>query len=402
MKDAVFFISILYTLAFKQIKEQGTGKSLRTGNNLGSNPRILIRSTNWIGDAIMTTPAVMAVRKNYPKAHISILARPWVEPVFSGNPAVDEVISCNSIRHDNSILEKIVLARSLRYKKFDLVLLFPNSFESALIAWLARIPKRVGYATDARRMFLTLPVSVPEDRRSRHEIFYYLNLVDHVGCLRSNTHSINEGNCKKQTELFLKVPAQGESGVRQILTQMGLNQGSLLVGFNPGAAYGPAKCWPVERFVSLGKALTERFKDCHILVFGTNKEKSVAEDICGPIGEMGRNLAGKTSLAEVMGLISNLDLLVTNDSGLMHIGAALGVPLVAIFGSTNPVTTGPWSNNSIIIRHELPCSPCLKRSCPTDFSCMLGIEVEEVLQACLQQLKTVQGSEVQRFRGHKR
>jgi heptosyltransferase-2 len=334
----------------------------------------------------MTTPALIALRKNYPKAHISVLARPWVEPVFSGNPAVDEIISCGSTGRNSSILDKIVLAKSLKNKKFDLALLFPNSFESALITWLARIPRRVGYATDARRLILTLPVSVPENRRNRHEIFYYLNLVDHISRLRFNTCSKNEGVRKERTGLFLEVPAQGESGARRMLTQMGLDQGMLLVGFNPGAAYGPAKCWPVEKFVSLGKALVERFKDCHILVFGTNKEESVAEDICGSIGEMGRNLAGKTSLAEAMGLISNLDLLVTNDSGLMHVGAALGIPLVAIFGSTNPVTTGPWSNNSIIIRHELPCSPCLKRSCPTDFRCLLGIEVEEVLQACLQQL----------------
>ncbi|MDL1959231.1 MAG: lipopolysaccharide heptosyltransferase II [Deltaproteobacteria bacterium] len=334
----------------------------------------------------MTTPAVTALRKNYPKAHISILARHWVEPIFSGNPAVDEVISCGSKGRNSTILEKLVLAKYLENKKFDLALLFPNSFESALIAWLARIPRRVGYATDARRLILTLPISVPEDRRNRHEIFYYLNLVDHISRLRFNTRSKNEGVHKERTELFLEVPSQGESGARQILTQMGLDQGVLLIGFNPGAAYGPAKCWPVERFVSLGKALVERFKDCHILVLGTNKEASVAEEICGPLSKRGHNLAGRTSLAEAMGLISRLDLLVTNDSGLMHVGAALGVPLVAIFGSTNPVTTGPWSANSVIIRHELPCSPCLKRSCPTDFRCLLGIKVEEVLQACLQQL----------------
>jgi len=364
---------------------------LSTGNDLGSNPRILIRSANWIGDAVMTTPALMALRKNYPKARISVLARPWVEPVFSGNPAVDEVISCDDTGRNSSIFEKMVLARSLKNKKFDLALLFPNSFESALIAWLARIPRRVGYATDARRMILTLPVSVPEDRRNRHEIFYYLNLVDHISRLSFNTRSKNEEVSKGRAGLFLEVPAQGESGAGRILTQMELDQGALLIGFNPGAAYGPAKCWPVERFVSLGKALVGRFKDCHVLVFGTNKEVSVAGDICDPLGEKGHNLAGRTSLAEAMGLISRLDLLVTNDSGLMHVGAALGVPLVAIFGSTDPVTTGPWSTNTVIVRHDLPCSPCLKRSCPTDFRCLLGIEVEEVLQACLQQLKAVYG-----------
>ncbi|OPL15693.1 MAG: hypothetical protein AVO38_09960 [delta proteobacterium ML8_D] len=334
----------------------------------------------------MTTPAVMAVRKNYPHAHISILGRQWVKSVFSGNPSVNEIITYSSKGRNSSIIEKIKFAKYLKYKKFDLAILFPNSFESAIITWLAHIPRRLGYATEARRPFLTVPVSVPEDRRTKHEIFYYLNLINHIDYLYSNNHSTNGSGDKKRNELFLKVPAQGESGAKRILDQIGLDQRSFLIGFNPGAAYGPAKCWPVKRFAYLGQALVKRFKDCHILVFGTDREKSVAEDICGPIGKMGHNLAGKTSLAEAIGLISNLDLLVTNDSGLMHVGAALGVPLVAIFGSTNPVTTGPWSDNNIIIRHELPCSPCLKRSCPTDFSCMLSIEVEEVLQACLQQL----------------
>jgi heptosyltransferase-2 len=344
----------------------------------------------------MTTPALMALRRLYPHAHISILARPWVKPVFSGHSAVDEVIPYDVTGRNSTILKKLKLARSLRDKNFDLVLLFPNSFESALIAWLARIPRRLGYATDGRSLLLTLPVSVSKNRWSRHEIYHYLDLVDRISPSGSMARLSMEGSQEASPRLFLEVPAQGESGARQMLNQMGLDQGVLLIGFNPGAAYGPAKCWPVERFVSLGKSLVERFKDCHILVFGTNKEASVAECICDPLGEKGHSLAGRTSLTEAMGLISRLDLLVTNDSGLMHVGAALGVPLVAIFGSTDPVTTGPWSTNSVIVRHELPCSPCLKRSCPTDFRCLLGIEVEEVLQACLQQLKAVQGSKVQR------
>jgi heptosyltransferase-2 len=342
----------------------------------------------------MTTPAVMALRKRYPQARISILVRPGIEPVFSGNPAVNEVISFGKAGYNNSIMGKMIFARSLKNKKFDLALLFPNSFESALVMWLARIPERLGYATDARRLLLTSPVLVPEDRTRRHEIFYYLNLVDHVSRLHLNTDVTDADDHSKKPALFLKIPEQGESGARRILDRTGLDYSNLLIGFNPGAAYGPAKCWPVDRFKSLGKALIDMYKGCHILVFGTDKEASVAECICNPLGEKGHNLAGKTSLAEVMGLISRLDLLVTNDSGLMHIGAALDIPLVAIFGSTNPVTTGPWSDNSIIVRHELPCSPCLKRMCPTDFKCMLGIEVEEVLQACLQQLKATQDSKV--------
>ncbi len=334
----------------------------------------------------MTTPALMALRRSYPHAHISILARPWVGPVFSEHPAVDEVIPYT--RDNNGpISARLAIARSLRGKRFDLAILFPNSFDSALIMWLARIPRRVGYATDCRRLLLTSAVPVPKDRKTRHEIYYYLGLVDSIRQLHYMPHSSAKIDPETSTKLSLRVPAQGKSGAIRILKQLGLSQGSMLIGLNPGAAYGPAKCWPPERFSSLGKALIERFKGCHILVFGTDKDISVAGDICAPLGKRGHNLAGKTDLAEAMGLISRLNLFVSNDSGLMHIGAALDVPMVAIFGSTNPSTTGPWSNNSRVIRHELPCSPCLKRTCPRDFRCMLGIEVEEVLEACLWQIE---------------
>lgn len=340
----------------------------------------------------MTTPALTALREFYPNAYISVLAKPWVEPVFSEHPSVDEVISFGMKGHNGSAIAELSIAKSLKARDFDFALLFPNSFASALMVWLARIPRRIGYATDSRSSLLTLPITVPEDRGTTHEVYYYLRLVE---CLQTSFlgQLSSEGGRKAAIELSLKVPAQGESGAERILEELGLSQGVMLTGFNPGAAYGPAKCWPAERFSSLGNALIERFDRCHILVFGTEKEESVAAEICTPFGKRGHNLAGKTSLVEAMGLISRLDLLVTNDSGLMHVGAALDVPLVAIFGSTNPVTTGPFSTNSMVVRHELPCSPCLKRSCPTDFGCMLGIGVEEVFQACLQQLNRIRGLE---------
>jgi heptosyltransferase-2 len=333
----------------------------------------------------MTTPAVAALRSLYPTAHISVLARPWVAPVFNEHPAVDEVILFGSSDGNNTLVEKISLSRSLKARQFDLAVLFPNSFDSALIAYLARIPRRVGYRTDGRRLLLTLPVDVPEDRRTRHEVFYYLGL----------THSLQRRYSPESAgripagppKLHVNVPAEGRAAAREFKARLDPSGDAVLIGFNPGAAYGPAKCWPVERFVSLGRRLVERFPGCHILVFGTAKEESVAMSISAPLGERGHNLAGKTTLAQVMGIIGILDLLVTNDSGLMHVGAGLGIPLVAIFGSTNPVTTGPWSGKSVVVRHELSCSPCLKRTCPSDFGCMKGIGADEVFDACVVQLE---------------
>ena len=339
----------------------------------------------------MTTPALVALKKLYPHAHISMLARPWVGPVFAEHPAVDEVISYAK-GNNGPISERLAIASSLRDKKFDLAILFPNSFDSALIVWLAGIPRRVGYATDCRRMLLTSAIPVPKDRKTRHEIYYYLGLIDSIRQLDYMPPSSAEIDLETSPKLSLVVPGHGRSGAGRILKELGVSQDSMLIGLNPGAAFGPAKCWPAERFSSLGKALIEPFKECHILVFGTDRDISLAGDICAPLGERGHNLAGKTDLAEAMGLISRLDLLVSNDSGLMHIGAALDVPMVAIFGSTNPVTTGPWSGNSKIVRHKLPCSPCLKRTCPRDFRCMLGIEVEEVLDACLEQIEKGKGN----------
>ncbi len=381
MRRALAFDCVL---SLVHINSKLKGSSLSTGDVLRPNLRILVRASNWIGDAVMTTPALMALRRLYPNAHISVLARPWVGPVFYEHPAVDEVIPY--IR-DNAISARLVIAGSLRARNFDLAILFPNSFDSALIVWLAHIPRRVGYATDCRRLLLTSAVPVPREYKTRHEVYYYLGLVDSIRQLDYMPYPSGEIDLESPLRLSLVVPGHGKSGAIRILKDLGVPQGTMLIGLNPGAAYGPAKCWPADRFSALGRALMERLNGCHILVFGTDRDRPLAGDICAPLGKRGHNLAGKTDLAEAMGLISMLNLFVTNDSGLMHIGAALDVPMVAIFGSTDPVRTGPWSDNSRVVRHELPCSPCLKRTCPRDFKCMLGIGVDEVLDACLQQIK---------------
>jgi len=183
--------------------------------------------------------------------------------------------------------------------------------------------------------------------------------------------------------LRIEIGSKESAWAKETFSTLSGNQRVRWIGLNPGAAYGPAKCWPRERFAALAKELVNRVDDVHVIVFGTDKEFDTAQVICTPLGNRGHNLAGKTRLGEVMALISQLDLLVTNDSGLMHVGAALDIPLVAIFGSTNPLTTGPWSDKSVVVRKELPCSPCLARQCKSDFRCMKEIEVEEVLEECL-------------------
>ncbi len=339
--------------------------------------KILVRSTNWIGDAIMTTPALGLLEKAFPDARIYILARPWVHAVFAAHPAVSGLIRLGQ----GGLMQRFSMAASLRKQKIHMAVLFPNSFDSALLARLAGIPLRAGYSTDGRRFLLNMPVKVPGDKEKRHQVFYYCKLVEELSAKIPEAQDVVTG--RKAPELFLRVPDAGVSSARSLLEDSGLlDTGRPLVGLNPGAAYGPAKCWPADKYAALALEL-ERALDCHILVFGTEKEKATGEKICESLGGRAYNLAGKTSLEQVMGLIARLNLLVTNDSGLMHVGAALGTKLVAIFGSTNPVTTGPWSQNALVVRHELSCSPCLKRDCSRDFRCMKEIQVKEVFDACL-------------------
>lgn len=366
-------------------------KSGLQDESAAGNPRLLVRATNWIGDAVMTTPALDALRSLYPNGWIAVLARPWVEPVLSYHRAVDEVFSCGPVRSHGPFGTRLSLAGSLRRRHFDLAILFPNSFDAALLFWLARIPRRLGYSTDVRRSLLTMSVPVPKDRGARHEVYYYLGLVEALSGREGRASPLLAdaqvgASDSPSPRLSLRVPPDGEVRSERLLADLGLGPDAPLIGFNPGAAYGPAKCWPSGRFAALGEALVRRYA-CHILVFGTEREADEARAICEGLGSYGHNLAGRTSLAEAMALIRRLSLLVTNDSGLMHVGAGLDVPLVAIFGSTNPVTTGPWSSRSLVVRHTLPCSPCLRRSCPTDFRCMESIGVDEILEACSRQLE---------------
>jgi len=345
--------------------------------------KIFVRSTNWIGDAIMTTPAVSRLRQLYPGAHITVGARPWVMPVFQENPAVDAVALIPAEKGLQGIVSRFANSRMLSAEGHDLAVLFPNSFDAALTARLAGIPERAGYATDMRAMLLTLPVPVPEWKCQRHEVYYYLNLVDSTGTCREQKVS--------EPDLFLRVPGEAASWADELFVREGMAEADVVIGFNPGAAFGPAKCWPVENFSRLGSMLLSdpllAGRKVWILVLGTRREKETGAEICRPLGHAALNLAGRTDLPQVMAVIERLDLLVTNDSGLMHVGAALDRPLVALFGSTNPVTTGPWSRKSRIATVNMECAPCLKRECPSDFKCMKELYPEIVISACRKQIE---------------
>ena len=330
--------------------------------------KILIRSTNWIGDAIMTTPAVRTIRQNFPGTEITLLALPWVADVFRASPRVDRILSYERTGRHAGLQGKFTLAAELRREHFDAAILLQNAFEAAFITLLAGIPIRAGYTTDGRGLLLTHGVRRAAEIKKLHQVHYYQEMVRGLGCVPG------------ADDLELVVPREGDAWATEFLREAAAN-GREIIGLNPGASYGPAKRWPAEKFAALARELN-RSPDSLLLLFGTSADQQAAAEIKGACPDKDRvmDLTGRTTLAQAMGLISRCHAFVTNDSGLMHVAAALATPTVAIFGSTNPVTTGPFSVKSSVVRSDLACSPCLETHCPKrHFLCMENISVDDVL-----------------------
>ncbi len=329
--------------------------------------KIIVRQTNWLGDVIMALPFLAALRQKEPESHIAVLARPRVAAILQHQPGIDQFIVCDDEGLHRG-MAMFQLASDLRNQKFDAAYLLPNSFSSALMMFLAAIPERIGFATDLRKPLLTRAIRKTAKLRAMHETVLYLRLLDIdygiAGAVRPELILLDEER----------------QAARQRLDTMGVKSGRPLVGVIPGAAYGAAKRWPAERFVALSDRLTGEM-GAETILFGSAGERDVAERIetlsCGKI----HNVAGQTRLRELAALLAECGIVVTNDTGAMHVAAAVGTPVVAVFGPTNPVTTSPVGPRHTLIRHPMDCSPCLLRHCPIDHRCMTAIEVEEVFEA---------------------
>jgi heptosyltransferase-2 len=336
--------------------------------------KILIRGTNWIGDVVMTLPAIAAVRETYPDARISILVKPWVADLLRLCPDVDEVMVYERPGVHEGLGGLFRLVRELKTKKFDMAILLQNAIEAAVIAWLARIPVRAGYDTDARGFLLTRPVKRTDEILRVHQTEYYLGMLMALGFK------------SRGKDVKLKLQEKEILLAKEILQKRNIPEDSLIIGMAPGATYGPAKRWYPERFANVADRLIERFS-ASVLLFGSPGDHDIAQKVQESARSSLINLAGETTLREAISLIARCRLFVTNDSGLMHVAGALGVPTVAIFGSTNPLTTSPVGRKSVVITKNAPCSPCLKEICPTDFSCMDLITVDEVYHTAETMLK---------------
>lgn len=340
---------------------------------------ILIRTANWVGDAVMSLAALRAVRARFPRARITVLALPWVAGLYRRESWANEIMLYTGARGARDLAVKWRMAHRLRACRFDCAILIPNSFDSALIAWLAGIPRRIGYARDARRWLLTDPVPVPHSGEvPRHESFYYLELLRRAGLIAALPET---PDCSLQG-----AEAARRAGVERF-DQLGFEEAP--IGVSPGAAYGGAKRWPVERFAQAAAILAHTLART-VVVFGSSSEKPVTARLVELLEAQdvdAYDFAGRTELAEFVELAAACRVFLTNDSGAMHVAAAVGVPTVAVFGSTDPEATGPLGPAVRIVREPVDCAPCLLRECPIDHRCMLGVEPERVAAEALDLLK---------------
>lgn len=317
--------------------------------------KILIRATNWVGDAIMALPALRALRSRFPEAQITILARPYVAAIYKNQQICDDLMFVD---------DKVDVLNELRARKFDAASLLQNAFQAAWLVWRAGIPERIGYARDGRSLLLTKAVPVPKAGEiPAHEQFYYLELLRRAGWLDT---------LPNETFIRLDVPEEARQRAAEFLYSAGTKANNLWVAIGAGASYGSAKCWPPDRFAELANRLQSR-QGADVILFGTSAEAAVSSAIAAGMRRPPVDLTGKTSIADLPALLSQCHLFIGNDSGAMHVAAAVGLPVVAVFGPTDPFGTAPVTPRCTIVQEKPYCSPCFLRRCPTDHRCMTRI-----------------------------
>jgi heptosyltransferase-2 len=343
-------------------------------------PRILVRATNWLGDAVLSLPALAAIRDRFPGAHIAVLARPWVAGLYRREPFAGEIIpyAPTPFRRGSLLTawrDRITLAGALRARGFDCALLLQNAFDAALITALAGIPERIGYARDLRSPLLTRPIPLPRPGSiPPHESFYYLELLRRAGWLDRLPASL--------TIELRSAPQARAAGLARFAAE-GID--TPIIGLSPGAAFGTAKRWLPERFAASACTLAQRL-GATVALHGSPSERQLCESVRALIegcGVRAMNYAGQTTLEEFIERAAASRLFLTNDSGAMHVACALGVPTVAVFGPTDPAATGPATPLARVVRHPVDCAPCLLRECPIDHRCMTRVQNETVSQAAL-------------------
>jgi heptosyltransferase-2 len=342
--------------------------------------KILIRVPNWVGDAVMCIPALEAVRARWPEAEIALLGREWVAGLFQGQPWANRVLTFEHTKRHRGFFGLERLAGELQKECFDTAVLFQNAFQAAWLAWRAGIPERIGFARDARTWLLTRALDVPgPEEAPAHESYYYLELLRRAGWIES---------LPDLAQIRLPVSLEAMERAEEILESAGVPGAPRLlrVAMAPGAAYGSAKCWPVERYAALADRLIAEF-GADVILFGAGTEREVAAKIASAMKRKPVQLAGETSIADLPALFASCDVFIGNDSGAMHVAAAVGLAVVAVFGPTDPMGTAPMTPRHTLVRQPVACSPCFLRQCPIDHRCMTRVEVDAVYSAAREWIK---------------
>ena len=341
--------------------------------------RLLVRGPNWIGDAVLCEPALSATRTLFPEAEITLLVKPAVAELFAEHPSVDQILIYEDPGAHAGLLGRWTLAKVLRRHSFDMAILFQNAFDAAVLAFFAGVPRRYGYATDGRRLLLTDPIRVPERTSIGHQCHYFQNLLRPLGM---DTEV-------RRPQLYLSEHETGSA--EKMFSESGIGETDFVIGLNPGSTYGSAKRWLPERYAEAADRLIQSLslytaRRARVIIVGAPGEEALGQAIADSMQSEPVQFAGRTSVRDLMGVIQRCRLFLTNDTGPMHIAAALGVPVVAVFGPTDPSRTSPLGDRHTMVRQAVDCAPCLLRECPIDHRCMTRVTVDEVCEAALRLL----------------
>lgn len=332
---------------------------------------IVVRGTNWVGDACMQIPALRELRRIFPDARIALHTREWARGIFDDADFVDEILTFESEK--NAVKSALNQAKTLREKRFDLAVVFPNSFESALVAKLGKARKRFGYAKEGRSFLLTDSVKIPVWKNKKHEVFYYLNLIAAIENDFLGTKTV----LQNAPRFDLRVSEEKRRRALRFLEENGVDSRKKIVALCVGSTNSNAKRWQAKSYAELNDKIQIEL-GANVVLVGALNELDVSREVAEKSKTKPFVLTGKTDLAAATAILSVCDLLVSNDTGPAHISAAVGTKTLTIFGPTNPLTTKPW--NSEIVRKNVECAPCMLRSCPIDHRCMTQISASEVFE----------------------
>lgn len=349
----------------------------RNRKEIGEMAKILVMGVNWIGDSLFMTPALAALRKGFPNSHITLLISPWVSDLFDGNPDVDEIIIYDERGKERTLKGKIRFILSLRNRNFDIgIIMQPRSYRAALFVYLSGIPERIGYSHSLRNLLLTRRIEPPT--APLHDIDMFLNIV------------LSLGVAPGRKEPYLPSNPKADDWAGRFLEERGVKSGELLIGINPGA-FKQSKRWSESRYAQLSDILIREFR-AKIIIFEGPGEYEIVGRVLSLMRE--KAITARTGIKELAAICRRCKLFVGNDTGPMHVAAASGTPVIALFGPADVQRSRPWGSDHLVIKKDLPCSPCSRRVCK-ELTCMKSISVKDVLQAVQVQLDRIDRSDME-------